>query len=120
MIENIVFFQGIDRAVHMKSALVSKMKEAAQAKSSTAKRIVHAKVGAAKEAVMLPYHLGVKAVKAAKTLVNMKMDWVMDKADQGAAQPEEEAQPGAQAEPEVEAEVEPEFEPMAEPEIQRL
>ena len=109
----------------MKSALISKMKEAAQAKSSTAKRLVHAKMGAAKEAVMLPYHLGVKAVKAAKALVNMKMDWVMDKVDQG-AQPEEEAQPEALAEPvsepqpEVESPVEPEFEPMAEPEIQRL
>ena len=115
----------------MKSALISKIKEAAQAKSSTAKRLVHAKMGAAKEAVMLPYHLGVKAVKAAKALVNMKMDWVMDKVnpnpnmDKG-AQPEEEAQPEALAEPETEPvsepqpEVDPEFEPMAEPEIQRL
>ena len=113
----------------MKSALISKMKEAAQAKSSTAKRLVHTKMGAAKEAVMLPYHLGVKAVKAAKALVNMKMDWVMEKVDQG-AKPEEEAQPEALAEPEtepvsepqpeVESPVEPEFEPMAEPEIQRL
>ena len=107
----------------MKSALISKMMEAAQAKSSTAKRLVHAKMGAAKEAVMLPYHLGVKAVKAAKALVNMKMDWVMDKIDQG-AQPEEEAQPEnepvSEPQPEVESPVEPEFEPMAEPEIQRL
>ena len=103
----------------MKSALVSKMKEAAKAKSSTAKRIVHAKMGVAKEAVMLPYHLGVKAVKAAKTLVNMKMDWVMDKADQG-AQPEAQAEPEVEPESEPQPEVEPEVEPMAEPEIQRL
>ena len=107
----------------MKSALISKIKEAAQAKSSTAKRLVHAKMVAAKEAVMLPYHLGVKAVKAAKALVNMKMDWVMDKVDQG-AQPEALAEPDtepvSEPQPEVESPVEPEFEPMAELEIQRL